>query len=444
MSQLNWSKWHSHSQNVLWIAVLSLLLLPLPVVAATHAGPPQPTALSVTHRSGQSFITWQERSELQGLSYRVYRHTAPITSSNIVSATLLYEVPEGSSQFYANRYRDYSSPPNWQPRYVDRFIVTDLGQQLPGDSGLLVWTLGPSDFGGGNKGSAYYAVTTVDGGIENIDDFTKQNTYGPVSEAIGDPTPILIQESDTGWHAFIQYMDLRSWNPTFHAPNSTNSYYGLDSTDPKVKNAIQYAYDYAVFVPGHEQCGETIPDTLPVLVSLHAWQGNVYPPPSSASSYCAYVIRPVDVTETWWYGFARNHDFRLGGSPVAGDEVVNYTEYRVLRMVYDLIRDPLTKPVDPERVYVSGHSMGASGALAFALRYPNVFAASYASKPMTNYREAGGWTGSVASKWGQPIAGTTNGQHGTRRLGRSSQCIRWTGRVGLAESSAQSPHSARR
>jgi len=61
-------------------------------------------------------------------------------------------------------------------------------------------------------------------------------------------------------------------------------------------------------------------------------------------------------------------------------------------------------PAATYRVYISGHSMGGSGALAFALRYPHVFAAAYASKPMTNYREGGGWKGSVSAKWGSEAA----------------------------------------
>ena len=180
-----------------------------------------------------------------------------------------------------------------------------------------------------------------------------------------------------------------------------NSYYGLDPTDPGVRDAIQYAYDYAVYAPTLAACGGAWPAALPLLVNLHAWQGSVYPPPSSApNSYCAYTLQPVDMTETWWYGFARNHDFRTPGLPAAGDVIVNYTEQRVLRMIDDLLAATIGPPVDAQRIYVSGHSMGASGALALALRYPAVFAAAYASKPMTNFREAGGWLGSVQAKWG--------------------------------------------
>jgi pimeloyl-ACP methyl ester carboxylesterase len=72
-------------------------------------------------------------------------------------------------------------------------------------------------------------------------------------------------------------------------------------------------------------------------------------------------------------------------------------------MIYDLIRNPGGPMVDTNRIYINGHSMGGSGSLALALRYPNVFAAAYASKPMTNYRTDSDWeTDNVKPKWGNP------------------------------------------
>ncbi len=47
--------------------------------------------------------------------------------------------------------------------------------------------------------------------------------------------------------------------------------------------------------------------------------------------------------------------------------------------------------------------MGASGALALGMRYPNVFAATYSSEPMTNYRTSDFWVDDdLTPKWGAP------------------------------------------
>jgi pimeloyl-ACP methyl ester carboxylesterase len=59
-------------------------------------------------------------------------------------------------------------------------------------------------------------------------------------------------------------------------------------------------------------------------------------------------------------------------------------------MVYDLMRNPIGPSVDQQRIYLFGHSMGGTGALAFAERYPNVFAATYSGQPVTLFRATTG------------------------------------------------------
>jgi len=53
-------------------------------------------------------------------------------------------------------------------------------------------------------------------------------------------------------------------------------------------------------------------------------------------------------------------------------------------MIYDLERNPPGPIVDQRKIYVAGQSTGGTGAMALAQRYPNVFAAAYASEPVTN------------------------------------------------------------
>ena len=362
----------------------------------------QPTNFAAFHRSGQTFLTWEERGGLSGESYRVYRHTQPITAGNLAAAARLCEVWEGSANFYANYHNDGG----WQPRYSPRVAISNQGAFLPVGTGLLVWTLATNDFAGAATGTAYYAVTTVDSaGTENTIDFTSGNTFGPLEEGVAEPLPVEAAASvGENGHLFIQFMDLRNWNPTFHAPNPGNGYLGMDSESPAVQHALAYAYDYTVFEP---DCGT---NPVPATVSLHGWGGGSYGPVTGDPDpwdWCTYRIYPVDQSETWWFGFAKTNDFRAGGEIAAGDTIANYTEQRVLRMLRDLQHAPPGPPVDTNRVYVYGHSMGGSGTLAFALRYPGVFAAAYASEPMTDYAASGDgggddWRGDAAAKWGAP------------------------------------------
>jgi len=232
---------------------------------------------------------------------------------------------------------------------------------------------------------------------------------GPVAESIDAPQPVLPKVLlSGGCEIYTQFMDLRNFNVTQAAPNLINAYYGFSPIDPEVLNAKQYGFTYAVFPPFNDTgCGPAA--DYSVLVTLHGYGGHAVRPWTfdPEPTWCnTFRIYPIDVTNTWWFGNARDHDFRVDLDPLSGDTVVNYTEQRVLRMIRDLKASPTYgSMVDEERVYVRGHSMGGSGALAFALRYPNVFAGAHASQPMTNYitdGDGGGtdWRPDLEIKWG--------------------------------------------
>lgn len=374
----------------LWLAAESGAVL----LVSTNGAPPGPdpawkvSGLAGFHRSGQTFLTWDEVGSPTGARYAVYRHRAPLAATNLAGAERLAVVPRDSARFYAGRYLGDTG---WQARYSDRLAVESGAGGLAPGKGLLVWTPGTNDFGGGRTGAAYYAVTVVDPqGVEETNVFEPGNLVGPLGEGVADPLPVELTNYPAvagggRVHVYLQYMNLRAWNPTFHAPHAGNDYYGL-APDDAVTQALQYAYDYAVVEPAYA----TTP--APVYVNLHGWGGNTYGPVTSDPEpydWCAYKIFPVDVSETWFFGFARAHDYRRGDRPQAGDTVVNYTEQRVLRMIYDLLRRPPGPAADSDRVYAWGHSMGGSGALALALRYAHVFAAVMASEPMTDYRASG-------------------------------------------------------
>lgn len=296
-----------------------------------------------------------------------------------------------------------------------------------------MWTLDCPDFPGCERpsGTYWYAVTTVDpAGVENP--FVGYANRASVFEARAEPLPVEVPREfldcsqpgycphenlgeenplPSGVHVLIQYMDLRRFNATFAAPNATNCWWGEDPSAPEIENARAYAFTYTVAEPDPLQAGCSGP--YPLVLDLHGHGGTSKGPlygAGGANAYaagCALEIQPCDVGDTWWYGFSASFDYRTAQAgcpeePCAelDDEfpplppyeripdsgpVTNFTEARVLRMVYDLLRAPLPgHPVDPDRVYVAGSSMGAAGALSLALRYPNVIAAAAAGKPMTD------------------------------------------------------------
>lgn len=378
------------------------------------AEPPAVTGLSAFHSSGQTFLTWQEPVDEATAFCRIYRHDGPIDSVSIDSAQLIAEVWPGSSTFYAERYFKPVEM-TWQPRFLDRYVVTDGGPELGADTGLYVFTVAAEDFGGLEGGSAYYAITPVDGfGVENRTALDAGNSIGPLVEAVDDPLPVLSKVLlDGRLEIYTQFMDLRRFNATLASPNSYNDWYGFDDTEPNIQNALNYGFAYAVFVPQVNCATEgEINGAHGVVINLHPFGGERFRPYTfdPAASWCnVYRIHPIDPPNTWWFGFARDHDYRTGLVVPSTDTIENFTEARVLRMLHDLKRHPQHGPkVDMERVYLWGHSMGASGTLAMALRYPNVFSAAHASQPMTNYLTAGdgggdNWEPDVSVKLGAEL-----------------------------------------
>ncbi|MFM9105884.1 MAG: prolyl oligopeptidase family serine peptidase [Chloroflexota bacterium] len=363
---------------------------------------PQIASAAAAHRNGQTFITWTERADLAGERYQVFRHSAPITAGNIAAATLLGEVGKGSANVWTDRYKEGGSDYDWRWRYLERAVIENGAAPLAAGSGLLVWTPDQADIDA--AASAHYAVAVVAANGTRAAILQA----GPVAESVADPRPVLARSEAGGdVRVYIQYMDLREWNPTFHAPGAARLL-GLSENDPRIAHALAYAYTYVVAAPNPGNCpGNVVPPVMPLHVPLHGWTGDGSGPDLGRSPYfCGWEIRAVDTAQTWWFGFAETCDFRTGAAPARGDRIANFTEQRVLRMVHDALRDPVLGPrIDPERVYLYGSSMGGSGTLAMASRFPRPFAAAYAGQPMTDYATCGDgggtdWRSDVDWKWG--------------------------------------------
>lgn len=357
---------------------------PLPVRPAAPTVTPRPiptageTGLLAVHFSGQTYLTWGELpGGSYGERYRIYRSSQAINRNNFREAALLAELPAGSANFLAGRMID-SATGNWGQRFFQRLSAPATGGEIPAGLGLFVWTINRADLGERAEGAGYYAVTIhLPDGTETLPSgYASDAVYEAVADPLAlDVGPLL----GNGTHVMLQYMDMHTWNPTFHAPNALNQYYGMDASDPDVAAAIQYAYDYVIYEP---VCAERR-DPAPVVLVLQDGAPVIRPELAEA---CAYKIIPLDTGSTGWFGFSQTQDYRQGVMLRRGTPVANFTEQRVLRMVYDLIRDPVgVVGVDAQRIYVVGTGSGAGGALALALRYPNVFSAAYLQEPVSDY-----------------------------------------------------------
>jgi pimeloyl-ACP methyl ester carboxylesterase len=100
---------------------------------------------------------------------------------------------------------------------------------------------------------------------------------------------------------------------------------------------------------------------------------------------------------TWWYGFAADHNYITNGEIPTSGHIENFTEQRLFQMM-DQVKANFN--VDSQAVHIQGHSMGASGALSLGMRYGDYFSWIYASEPMTNYANSALFLGQYESLWG--------------------------------------------
>jgi len=483
--------------------VIGLVFGSLRAVAQCPAD--QALGLEAVHRAGQTFLTWDETAPAPAARYHLYRSPNPITTpADLAAAERIWTVGEDSGEFYADRISGRcpctaTSSPLFEPRFLERLPVpcgpsgcptacdpASAVAPVPDGRGVFVYTIHDDD--PTDLGFAFYAVTKVPAsgpcaGVEITDVLTgpggntavvfERNAQGQLDE----PRPLEIPRDclyvpfgmtqapgDGKRHVFVQYMDVREWNPTFDAPNAVNCWWGEDPAEAKFLDTYQYAYTYVVVEP-EAACTPLPPEGLPVVVDLHPHaEGKIAQASRNTSAAgCAIRVNPIDTYDTWWFGFADydrasgRFDYRTAHAPLpgvgqpdcpgpppgqacppqgtwdcdafrltppdpnaiqapdaaSGDRVVNYTELRILRAVSDLLQmaQPSTGnpggdgsfvlPVDPERIYVVGTSMGGAGALALATRYPDVFAAAVADKPMVDYADyQGEFEGELRLLWG--------------------------------------------
>jgi hypothetical protein len=324
------------------------------------------TELTALHRSGQTFLVWPENGATR---FHVYRHSTPITEGNLASATRLTgRWGALGSNTSRNTYGSAQEPAN--------FVVEDFGTPLSDTNGLFVHTVQS-----GQAGNTYYAITTVSGTVETLD--TRNTLSTPVSESVATPRPILVSSRNGGnGRLYTHYMDYQNWNPTLNG----------------------YAFSYTVARPANYNPSRS----YPLQLNLHAYgEGMRYLNQSEFEDWEIIQLFPHDPGEaqgtihTWWYGHATDHNFQTlpGSSPTSGT-VTNFTEQRIMQAVREVISDSAFN-INTELVHTIGNSMGASGALALGLRYPNVLSGIYASQPMTNYSTSPTFKTEFDQLWGR-------------------------------------------
>jgi poly(3-hydroxybutyrate) depolymerase len=136
--------------------------------------------------------------------------------------------------------------------------------------------------------------------------------------------------------------------------------------------------EYALFVPStYDKEKKT-----PLVVALHGLYSNPqqilrYPGMTDqAEKYGYIVVAPMGYNTRGWYG----------ATPLVrgrGDDPANLSELseKDVMNVLEIVRKEYT--IDPDRIYLLGHSMGGGGTWHLAMKHPDLFAALAPIAPAT-------------------------------------------------------------
>ena len=356
---------------LLWFALCVLMLLP----ARADAQRIRPDSLRATriqavHRDGQTFISWFDADTANVRGYRILRHSEPITDENVVAAAVIADsvgVGTGLDYIHQAIFK--------QPR---GFVITDLGGPLLPGQGLYVHTVR-------RNRSSCYAVVSLGPDGRPVSGFVpaENSLKAPVSESLALPQPVLIER-------------LRS------EAGVADVYTHWVDEDMHPREGM--AYRFAVTV-SHNHRPET---RHPLHLRLHGaggWYGTMHIagddwvvlyPDMRTVTYRSEIAPDWNGNgSNFWYGL--NSHFYDRKNPFGGVNV-NYDERRVL---WTLRWVMARYNVDPDRVHVSGGSMGGYATLNLALRHPELFASASAWVPPVDFHRMSDYGNRIAlAHWG--------------------------------------------
>lgn len=304
------------------------------------SGPQTVTSLTALHQNGQTYLTWNEVAD-SAATYRIYRSTTPFTSTaQCVSANQVGTAAADSS--YDTRLSELRSNTYY-------YRITPAGPDLNASQGLHVHT--PV-----SDGAAYYAVVAVVSGVEQLTLDPGQNTTGAVSEIVAMPEPVLQRTLTINSRNVEVYAH---WTSAVATP-----FY------PAMGNRSSVAHHFGLVRNGTAA-------THSLLVRPHARQSSFLNTVTGTNDANEWVLTlddwmPNSIENTFWYGYHETFDIDTGLPQPTGGLVHDYTTRRAKWEIEWAMR---TLPLDLNRLYMTGHSMGGIGSHFLSLMMPGKIAA---------------------------------------------------------------------
>jgi len=133
---------------------------------------------------------------------------------------------------------------------------------------------------------------------------------------------------------------------------------------------------YRLYLPKgyYERLAEDNTSKFPLIVALHGYGSNPtqvvgYPEfTRHANEHCCIIVAPMGYNAAGWYG-SRGPGGGRGSDP---NNLGELSEKDVMQ-VLELTRQAF--PIDENRIYLYGHSMGGGGAIYLGAKYPEIWAA---------------------------------------------------------------------
>ena len=311
----------------------------------------QVTGLFVYHTSGQTFLKWKS-SGAGTTSYTVYRSRKPLrTALALARAEQVYHVKPGQTH----------------DRRLSAIIDSPVFFRFPGPSGRLgsdeecfVVTT--------THGAAwYYAVTSTTRKGESRQIRPGRNaTASGVRERMDRPRPVF--QNRLTWEG-------RAVDVFVH---------WISNVDIADYPAMTNVSCFPVHI-GLRKNGKAL--LHPLHVRLHGRGDNFLENMKGSGNPQEYIISlddnlPAYPYNTFWFGFTMGGDISSRMVSPPGSVVVDYTLRRVLWTIRWAVRE---LPVDSTRVYLSGASMGGTGAFLTALAAPREIAGALSTTPRLRF-----------------------------------------------------------
>ncbi len=322
----------------------------------------QVSNIALLHREGQIFVTFEEIVQIvddpeiqykqlyalkdaypRTIQYRIYASDTPITEADLSSLT-----PVGSVDMLSGWNLDlYGISTQYKENVAVRYVIEDLGAPLGLSQGLFVTN--PPE-----TGLRWYAVTAVVDGVENTNIVENENMMAIYNETVGQGTPVLQRIAFDDNFQWVYNVELHLYTRWEGPPNCS---------------VMGKPYDYLIGKP------QNMASPAPVGIHMHCWGGNLYGGYGwwNDAEDGALILASNQYPYDWWTGYHEDYyDASVSKSSWGTSGVVRpYSTTRLISFL-DWMEESGEWVIDRPRTFVAGSSMGGSGSLMMAIRYPEL------------------------------------------------------------------------